>query len=66
MMHISTMIEKANEAVTDAKAAYMKACMSIAARQDLTLEQKQAIIELIAPIDAAITVAINKFSYDCQ
>jgi hypothetical protein len=60
-MHISEMIENANHAVTNIKVAHNSVLVALMSRTDFTPEQKVAIVEMLEPVQDAISVAQTKF-----
>lgn len=63
MLHISTMIDDANTAVAQIQVTHGRTLMQLMQRDDFSMEQKKAVMELLKPIEEAISVAQSKFSY---
>ncbi|MCP4471369.1 MAG: hypothetical protein GY815_11910 [Gammaproteobacteria bacterium] len=60
------MIEQASEAANQVKAAQSDCLMEIMKSEDLSQEQKIKIIELLNPLDKAISEAQAAFLFDVK
>jgi hypothetical protein len=65
-MQISQMIDNASHAVTEIKVVKGKVLMDIMQSKEFTQEQKVMIVELLKPIDTAVSVAVSKFNSENQ
>ncbi|MCE2597183.1 hypothetical protein K6Y31_20630 [Motilimonas cestriensis] len=65
-MHISEMIDNANEAVTNIAVVHGNVMMELMATKDFTPEQKVYISDQLFKISDAISIAQNKFSLDVE
>jgi hypothetical protein len=63
MLHISQMIEQSAEAVSQIKVKQGHCLMSIMQEESFTQEQKLKLVELLKPLDAAISAAQSSFSH---
>ena len=66
MLHIAYMIEKASEATNQVKAVQGECLMEIMKSDDLSQEQKIKMIELLKPLDKAISNAQASFLHDVR
>ncbi len=64
MLHISTMIENAGNAVTQIEVNHKRCLMELLKSDKLTQEQKMLVMELFKPTEVAIEEAKSKFVYD--
>ena len=64
MLHISQMIEQSAEAVSQVKVAQGHCLMEIMKTNDFSQEQKLKIVELLKPLDTAISAAQSSFSFE--
>ena len=66
MLHLSQMIEDASSAVTNIKVVQGNVLMELMQSNSFSQEQKQELVEALKPIDAAVSSALNKFSYEIK
>lgn len=65
-LHLAQMIEDANSAVTNIKVVQGSVLMKLMQSSSFSHEQKQELVEMLKPIDSAISEATAKFSYEIQ
>lgn len=66
MLHISQMIDQASESVSQVKVTQGHCLMNIMNNDSFTQDQKIKLVELLKPLDAAISVAQSSFSFDTK
>ncbi len=66
MLHIAYMIEQASEAANQVKTAQSECLMEIMKSDEFSQEQKIKIIELLNPLDKAISEAQASFLRDVR
>tara|TARA_R110001583_G_scaffold52147_6_gene162195 strand:+ start:6382 stop:6594 length:213 start_codon:yes stop_codon:yes gene_type:complete len=64
MLHITQMLEEACEAVAGIGVAQGRVMVDLYQSEDFTLEQKNAIVEMLKPIDNATKHAREMFVFD--
>jgi hypothetical protein len=66
MLHISQMIDQACEATSQIKVTQGHCLMDIMKDDSFTLEQKTKLVELLKPLDKAISNALSSFSFETK
>lgn len=61
-IHLSQLIDNANQKATDVQLAYGKVTMALLTRDDFTMEQKQSILAMMEPIKTACEASQAAFS----
>jgi hypothetical protein len=66
MLHISQMIDHASEATSQIKVTKANCLMEIMKDDLLSQEQKAKLVELLKPLDKAISNAQSSFSFETK
>ena len=66
MLHISQMIDDASEATSQIKVTKANCLMEIMKDDLLSQEQKAKLVELLKPLDKAISNAQSSFSFETK